>query len=54
MDGNPAYIPEQKAKYEATKEFERLAVVTLNAKESDIRAIMFSENKAVPATVIAD
>jgi hypothetical protein len=54
MDGNPAYIPEQKAKYEATKEFERLAVVTLNAKESDIRAIMFPENKAVPATVIAD
>ncbi|WP_274644169.1 hypothetical protein [Pseudomonas serbica] len=54
MDGNPDYIPEQKAKYEATKEFERLAVVTLNVKESDIRAIMFPENNAVPATVIAD
>jgi hypothetical protein len=54
MDGNPEYLPEQKAKYEATKEFERLAVVTLSVKESDIRAIMFPENKALTATVIAD
>jgi hypothetical protein len=54
MDGNPEYLPEQKAKYEATKEFERLAVVTLNVKESDIRAILFPERKVIPASVISE
>lgn len=52
MDGNPDYIPEQEAKYKASKEFDRLAVVTLNVKESDIRAIMYPENTPIVATVV--
>lgn len=52
MDGNPEYIPEQEAKHKASKEFDRLAVVTLNVSESDIRAIMYPENKPVAATVV--
>ena len=52
MDGNPDYIPEQEAKYTASKEFDRLAVITLNVSENDIRAIMYPENKPVAATVV--
>lgn len=52
MDGNPEYIPEQEAKYKASEEFDRLAVVTLNVKESDIRAIMYPENTPIVATVV--
>ncbi|WP_338924566.1 hypothetical protein V0M98_33665 (plasmid) [Pseudomonas silesiensis] len=52
MDGNPDYLPEQKSKYEASKEFDCLQVVSLNVAERLIRAVMYPGNGAIDAQVI--
>jgi hypothetical protein len=52
MDGNPDYLPEEKEKYEASDEFEALAIATLNVDETALKAILFPEAKPIPAEVV--
>lgn len=39
-DGNPDYLPEEKAKYDKSGEFERTEIITLNVQESAILDIL--------------
>jgi len=52
IDGNPEYLEQKLAEYQAGGEFDRVAIVTLSAPEADIRAVLYPEQKAIPATVV--
>lgn len=51
QENNPDYLPEQLEKYEATHEFDALAVVRLQVDEDAIRRVLFPADTPVAATV---
>lgn len=50
---NPDYLPQEQQKTSAGGEFDRVGIVTLSASEKEIRAILYPENRPIPAEVQA-
>lgn len=49
---NPDYLEGEHARYEQSKEFERLAIIPLEVSEKDIRSVLYPEDQAIAATVV--
>jgi hypothetical protein len=49
---NPDYMREQHEEYQASDEFDRLAIITLDVDDTAIAKILYPEAKPVPASVI--
>ncbi|HCA5886585.1 TPA: hypothetical protein MXS07_006234 [Pseudomonas aeruginosa] len=51
---NPEYLEGELAKYDQSREFDRLSIVGLSVSEEAIRDVLYPEQKPIAASVLAE